>query len=313
MTYHIEQIVDSFGKDKLLDLIFTEGIGQVEMHQVLGISKSTSRISAAVYKRIYNYIGIKELPYKLLRKEDKKFQLALDKYMPNYWESNYLVTELLDRLSNPSLNIAEDRFRCVISFPRHPKSNLTSKQIKAHIVAWELYNRQYVPDNHWVVPKDGDYLNLEEDNLVLVNTTEYKSNHFKGTGNPAYLHGKYAKPRLGGWSVISKNKILQDKACRICKSDNMLIVHHIISYHLFNKPLEANQDINLITLCRHCHGCVHGKSLSIKQVLISEMRYSKLIELLETLKSQVPDSLMETYRDVEKQLGLTDNQQPSTV
>ncbi len=35
--------------------------------------------------------------------------------------------------------------------------------------------------------------------------------------------------------------------------------------------------------------------------------------MLETLKSQVPDALMETYKDVEKQLGLTDNQQPSTV
>ncbi len=40
-------------------------------------------------------------------------------------------------------------------------------------------------------------------------------------------------------------------------------------------------------------------------------RYGKLLELLESLKSQVPESLMETYKDVEKQLGLTDNQQPS--
>jgi hypothetical protein len=40
-------------------------------------------------------------------------------------------------------------------------------------------------------------------------------------------------------------------------------------------------------------------------------RYEKLLELLETLKSQVPDTLMETYKDVEKQLGLTDNQQLS--
>ena len=68
MTHHVEQIIDKFGKSKLLDLIFVEGIGQVELHKVLGISKSDSRISANVYKRIYTYLGIKELPYKLLKK-----------------------------------------------------------------------------------------------------------------------------------------------------------------------------------------------------------------------------------------------------
>ena len=68
-----------------------------------------------------------------------------------------------------------------------------------------------------------------------------------------------------------------------------------------------------MVVCRHCHGKIHGGSLSINKALISEMRYSKLLELLETLKSQVPDTLMETYKDVEKQLGLTGNQQPSTV
>ena len=313
MTYHIDKLVESFGKEKLLDLIFTEGINQVDIHQLLGISSSPNRISSGVYKRIYEYLGIKELPYKLLKKEDKKFRLALDKYMPNYWESSYLVYELLNRLSTPTLNVSDGSYRGVISFPTHPKANETSKQIKAHIVAWELYNKCYVPDNHWVVPIDSDYLNLEEDNLIVVNATEYKSNQFKGAKNPAYLHGKYARPRLGGWPLISKNKILHDKKCSICGSTDMLVVHHIISYHLFNNPINAHEDINLITLCRHCHGCVHGKSISIDKVLISEMRYSKLLELLETLKSQVPDTLMETYKDVEKQLGLTDNQQPSTV
>lgn len=70
------------------------------------------------------------------------------------------------------------------------------------------------------------------------------------------------------------------------------------------------EKVNLITLCRGCHTKLHSSNSSIKD-LIEETQYSKLIELLETLKSQVPDSLMETYREVEKQLGLTDNQQPS--
>ena len=233
--------------------------------------------------------------------------------MPKYWENNYIVSTLLVRLSNLTINISGSSIRGVINFPTHPSSNKDSHQIKAHIVAWEIYNRQYVPNNSWVVPVDGDYLNLAESNLVLVNTVEFKSNKFKGTNNPAYLHGKYNRPRLGGWNTISKNKLADDTCCTICSSVEQLVVHHIISYHLFNNPIEAHQDMNLMVVCRHCHGKIHGGSLSINKALISEMRYSKLLELLETLKSQVPDTLMETYKDVEKQLGLTGNQQPSTV
>lgn len=88
-------------------------------------------------------------------------------------------------------------------------------------------------------------------------------------------------------------------------------VHHIISYHLFKNPVDAHNDTNLLVLCRQCHGKLHQNKINIK-AHIEEIRYSKLLELLETLKSQVPDTLVETYKDVEKQLGLTDNQQPST-
>ena len=56
---------------------------------------------------------------------------------------------------------------------------------------------------------------------------------------------------------------------------------------------------------------IHQQNTSIVPH-ISETKYKNLLELLESLKSQVPDALMETYKDVEKQLGLTDNQQPST-
>jgi dihydroneopterin aldolase len=66
-----------------------------------------------------------------------------------------------------------------------------------------------------------------------------------------------------------------------------------------------------MALCRVCHIKLHQTNLNIK-AHIEATQYSKLFELLETLKSQVSDTLMETYKDVEKQLGLTDNQQPST-
>jgi hypothetical protein len=59
------------------------------------------------------------------------------------------------------------------------------------------------------------------------------------------------------------------------------------------------------------NGTIHQQNTTIVPH-ISEMKYKNLLELLESLKSQVPDALMETYKDVEKQLGLTDNQQPST-
>lgn len=313
MAYNIEKVVEAYGgKQKVLDYIFTEGPTQVELHKELRLSSSDKRLNRDVYTRLFNYLGIPGMPYPNLKPEQKKFFLALDKFMPEYWNSSYIVEFLLKRLNSPIFNTAEGKIRTVIAFPRHPKANISSNQIKGHIIAWELYNKQYVPDNHWVIPIDGDYLNLSEDNLTLVNTTKYKSTRFEGVGNPSYKNGGSLRPKLGGWSTISKAVRLEDECCLKCKSSDDLVVHHIINYLLFSNPIDAHQRVNLITLCRSCHTLVHNHKLSIKQDLIAEMRYSKLLELLETLKSQVPDTLMETYKDVEKQLGLTDNQQPST-
>lgn len=310
MTYHVEKAIDSFGKEKLLDLIFTEGLGQIEIHTLLKLSTSTKRLNAGVYTRINKYLNINSLPYPKLGKEDRKFQLHLDKYLPNYWNSEFLVRELLKRLSNPVYNFVDNAVRCVIAFPRHPNSNKDSNQVKAHIVAWEIYNSQYLPEGYWVVPKDGDYTNLLEDNLVIVKTTELKSLNMQGLNNPAYKHGNSFRPKLGGWNTISKFKRKKDNNCCMCNTTENLVVHHIINYHLFLNPIEAHDNINLMTLCRSCHMKVHSHNINL-QVLIEATQYEKLLELLETLKSQVPDTLMETYKDVEKQLGLTDNQQLS--
>lgn len=313
MTYNVQKAIETYGGvEQVLKYIYTEGPNQISLHQEIGLSSSSSRLSNPVYKRLYKLLGITELPYPKVSQEVRKFYLALDRHMPNYWEDAYIVSFLYSRLQNASINIAESRARTVINFPRHPSSNKDSGQVKGHIIAWELYNRQYVPENHWVIPIDNDYLNLEESNLVLVNTTEYKSKRFSGTGNPSFKHGNNLRPKLGGWNLISRTKRILDGKCKICGCTEDLVVHHIINYHLFKEPIEAHQLVNLMTLCRSCHTNVHNNKISIKKDLIAEMRYSKLLELLENLKSQVPDSLMETYRDVEKQLGLTDNQQPST-
>lgn len=316
MAYNVEKAIDDFGgKAELLSLLSNKGFNQVELHKLLKLSNSDKRLGANIYKRIYKYLGIEGLPYANLRSEVKTLMLQLDKHLPNYWESDYIVTYLINKLNNPTLNIADNRIRAVINFPRHPKSNKDSNQVKAHVISWELHHKQYVPDNHWVIPIDDDYLNLDPTNLELVNTTEYKSSRFSGEGNPSYLHGQSRRPKLGGWFKTAYDYRIENCECKLCgsKEQSDLVVHHIINYRLFNNPIDAHSRDNLITLCNVCHPLVHYHKLSIVQVLISEMRYSKLIELLETLKSQVPDTLMETYRDVEKQLGLTDNQQPSTV
>lgn len=310
MTYKVEQAIDKLGKDVVLKYIFEEGINQIELHKYLKLSTSNTRLSSQVYKRIYKHLDIQEMPYpKVSNPISRKFMCQYDIYN-NYWESEFLVQELLNRLANPITNIVKNRKRYVISFPRHPNANKDSCQVKAHIIVWELYNKQYLSDNYRVIALDNDYTNLDISNLKLVNTTEYKSASMLGDNNPAFKHGMSQRPKLGGWNIISELKRAEDKGCKICASTKDLVVHHIINYNLFNNPNSANQLLNLITLCRSCHTKLHAHNTNIKD-LIEVTQYSKLLELLETLKSQVPDHLLEILSDVEQQLGLTGNQQPS--
>lgn len=311
MAIQIEQIIDNYGYDKARSLVLDECLTQVQLHKELGISNSDKRLNANTYKRINEYLEIDEIPYKEDTQPIRKFKRQFDIYSGEYWKSNYIVEYLLESLSRPTINMAGTRKRCVISFPRHPKADPTSNQIKAHIVVWELINEQYVPDNYWVIPIDNDYTNLDISNLVLINTSEYKSSMFVDENNPSFKHGLNKKPKLGNWSKVSKDFRSCNNKCSVCDATEGLLVHHIINYHLFNSPIQANSLDNLITLCQRCHRDVHNNKINL-QAHIGEIQYSKLLKLLETLKSQVPESLIEIYKDVEKQLGLTDNQQPST-
>lgn len=313
MTYNVEKYIENYGKERILEKIFVEGITLVQLHKELGLSNSSGRMHKAVYERIYKYLNISSLPYKEDRQELRKFKLAFDRVGGRYWESEYICEYLFSRLETPTLNKSDKSIRYVINFPKHPKSDPISNQIKAHIVLWELVNEQYVPEDCWVVPLDGSYINLDISNWVLVNITVHKHNKFSGINNPSYIHGLALRPKQGGWSKISKTHISKNPSCVRCGKCETLVVHHIINYHLFGTSYNsAHSDINLMTLCTSCHSTIHQNNINIK-ALIEETRYSKLLELLETLKSQVPDTLIEIYRDVEKQLGLTDNQQPSTA
>lgn len=311
MKVDVVKIIDAYGKDKARALIVEKCYTLVEFHKEVGLSKASNRTSSRIYEEAFRYLSISEIPYKEDTRAIRLLKVEFDRTCGRYWESDYISEFLTEKLLKPVINKSGDSVRGVISFPKHPKADPTSNQIKAHMIAWELVNEQYVPDNCWVMPLDGNYLNLDVTNLVLKKSVEVKSERTSGINNPSYIHGRHSIDKLGGWPDISKKHITMQPYCSLCSNDNMLIVHHIISYHLFKNPVDAHTDTNLLVLCRHCHGKLHQNKFNIK-AHIEEIRYCKLLELLETLKSQVPDSLMETYRDVEKQLGLTDNQQPST-
>ncbi len=307
---NVEQILTDYGIQRARELILLEGLTYVQFHKETGISSSNSRVSPNIYKRVLSFLGINEIPYKEDTQPMRKFKLQFDSVEGRYWESEYIVETLIDRLNSPVLNLSGSSRRYVIGFPKHPLAAPTSNQIKAHIVLWELINEMYVPDNYWVVPNDGIYTNLNIDNWSLVNSSSCKSDKFAGDLNPAYKHGNSGRHKLGGWPKVSATMLSEVKECAKCSSREGLIVHHIINYHLFKEPISAHTIDNLIVICQSCHAKIHLNNLNIK-ALIEETQYSKLLKLLETLKSQVPDSLIEIYKDVEKQLGLTDNQQPS--
>lgn len=310
MIYNVEKALNDYGHNNAIEMI-NGGCTQVELHKALGLSTSNSRISANVYKKIYTILGIKELPYKKDPPIMRKFKLEQDRVKGNYWESEFIVEHLLNKLKNPIINKAGDKIRYVISVPRHPKADPTSNQIKAHIIVWEICNERFVPEGHWVVPIDGDYTNIDIANLELRTIISVQSASTIGKNNPMYVHGLSGRHKSGGWASISSKILISKPLCTMCKCHSeSMAVHHIINYHLFSEPAEAHVPYNLMVLCQACHASLHINNTNVK-AHIEATQYSKLLELLETLKSQVPESLKEIYRDVEKQLGLTDNQQPS--
>jgi hypothetical protein len=307
--YNIEEIVEQAGgKDYIRSLIEDEGLPQQEVLKVLGIS-TTSRIT---YKKFVTYCEA-TIPFpKVANPLSRKWMIRWTRYGSQYWQDEFLVAETLNKLSNPILNKAGKALRYNISMWGHPNANNDSHQVRAHQIVWELDNECFLPEGYEVEVIDGNYLNLDVTNLRVRSSTERKSFYASGernyfyTGVPRYIN--YTR----GWYRKSKSYRQKIGKCEICSATNNLNAHHIISYWIFDdNDLRAHSENNLLCLCDTCHGIVHQKNTSIVPH-ISEMKYKNLLELLESLKSQVPDALMETYKDVEKQLGLTDNQQPST-
>lgn len=307
--YNIEKIVNNAGgKEYIKFLVEEEGYSQQQVQEVLGIS-TTSRVT---YKKFIDYCDI-TIPFpKVSNAESRKWMIRWSKYGNSYWNDEYLVEKTLEKLESPVLNISGKAKRYHISMWGHPNANKDSHQVKAHQIVWELANECFLPQYYEVEVIDGNFLNIDVANLRVRLTTDRKSFYSYGDRNYFYTgtarHVNYTR----SWSRISKNYRSVINKCEICDCTTNLNVHHIISYWLFDdNDARVHSKDNLLCVCDSCHGKIHQLNTYIVPH-ISEMKYKNLLELLESLKSQVPESLMETYKDVEKQLGLTGNQQPST-
>lgn len=307
--YNIKEIIDKAGgREYIKHLIEDEGYTYEELKIVLN-TKASNRTTL---RKFIDYCNA-EIPFPKVTKS-RKWMLYWIKYGIEYWTNDYLVEQIMDKLNHPILNIAGAHKRYNISMWGHPNANKQSFQVRAHQIVWELDNECFLPEGYEIQALDNNYLNLDLTNLVVRTTLSRKSfyasgerNHFY-TGTPRYIN--YTR----GWNRISKDCRDRVGKCEVCDSiNNSLNTHHIISYWLFeDNDLRVHSNNNLIVVCDSCHGKIHQNKIQIVPH-ISEMKYKNLLELLESLKSQVPDTLMETYKCVEKQLGLTDNQQPSTV
>lgn len=308
--YDIEKIVNNAGgKDYIKNLVEVEGLTSAQIQQILNIN-TTSRIT---YKKFLDYCNAK-IPFpKVSNQESRKWMILWTKYGHEYWNNDWLVEKTLEKLQNPILNITGTAKRYVISMWGHPNSNKDSHQVKAHQIVWELSNEVFLPEGHEIEPLNGNFLDLSVENFKVRATQERKSLYASAERNYFYTGAARYTNYTRGWNRKSKAyKQSVNNTCEICGSTNNLNAHHIISYWLFNdEDLRVHDSNNLLCVCDSCHGKLHQLNTSIVPH-ISEMKYKNLLELLESLKSQVPDTLLETLRSVEKQLGLTDNQQPSS-
>ena len=308
--YNYEKLIeDAGGKEYIKNLIEEEGITYPEIRNLMNIPKA----SGITCKNIVNHCNA-VIPFpKVSNRASRKWMIRWCKFGSTYWQDDYLTEQIYDKLTRPILNKAGKSERYNISMWGHPSANKDSYQIRAHQVIWELNNECFLPKGYEVYPINDNFLNLDFDNFSSRTTTERLSLYSSGernyfyTGTPRYVN--YTR----GWNRISKEyKMYINNICEICSNTEHLNTHHIISYWLFSEEDKRVHSFdNLLCVCDVCHGHIHQRN---KQIVphISVTKYKKLLELLESLKSQVPNTLMETYKDVEKQLGLTDNQQLST-
>ena len=99
----------------------------------------------------------------------------------------------------------------------------------------------------------------------------------RGAGNGRFVHGEALKKYPRGWNGNHKRKIRErdGDCCRLCGREKEgqinLHVHHI-------NYVKADIDpTNLITLCKYCHGQMHG---GVVQRAMWQRRLSALLNAL---------------------------------
>jgi len=95
---------------------------------------------------------------------------------------------------------------------------------------------------------------------ISISLTGRKRLELSGILNPNWQGGKSFEPYSVDWTKTLRRSIRErDKyTCQICFNEGNTVHHKD-----YNKK-NCNPH-NLITLCKHCHGIVHGNKLLIKQ------------------------------------------------
>lgn len=259
------------------------------------LSKHYNFENNSKFKRAFtNFINIYNIKvYSNVSNIQSRIIIRYEEYIKEWWNHDLLREAILYKLTNNLIiNYADkDRKvgRYVIAVKNHPRAS-SSNQVKAHILLWELHNKKSFPDNHILVPKDNNFMNLNIDNFDIYTNEDYRSIVATGKRNHFYTNGSQSGVCYkGGWKSISK-KFLKDNICIMCGENNKYLLnsHHIISYYLFDKPKDAHFEDNLICLCDSCHTKVHQNNLSLLGY-VSEKRRLNLLELLEKLKETIID------------------------
>lgn len=274
--------------ENLKNLVENEMFSAKEICDLIGLPKEDN-----IIRNINSYLRKNNitLPYPKMSDYNSRIIEKYKSEISHWWDVPKLKQAIEFKLKNNLvLNYADKEkkvARYVISIQCHPRAS-SGRQVKAHIILWELYNKQLFPDGYVMIPKDGNFLNLDINNFDIMSNEEYRSvvstgkrNHFYTTGSQSGVCYK------GGWKTIS-NKYLQiHNECAICGcfDKHNLNVHHIISYYLFDKPKDAHFSNNLICLCDSCHQNLHLGKINLLGILSEKIR-QKLLELLETLKEK---------------------------
>jgi len=88
--------------------------------------------------------------------------------------------------------------------------------------------------------------------------TALHSSRMGGEGNGRYLHGEAAKSYPRGWNRNHKHAIRARDAfrCRLCLAPEGYPAHHVHHIDYVKENLDPS---NLITVCKTCHGQMHGR------------------------------------------------------